>query len=336
MALIGIDVEGVTEWMNVLMPGLKPPLAFSQIAGGNSNLTYLCVDQNGSRYVLRRPPVGHISATAHDMAREYRILFALQGSKVPVPNVLGLCEDLDVTGAPFYVMNFVEGQVLHGPSDSQALTGDDRVSISEHVADVLADLHQTDFEAIGLGELARKGGYVERQLKRWQGQWQSNKTHDVPEMEEAGRLLQDNLPVQKGAAIVHGDYRLGNMLVGGGRISALVDWELCTLGDPLADLGYLLNSWAEPGESAAKERVTGVGGFLPRNALCERYSAATGEDLEKIDYYRAFSHWRMAAINQGVYKRFLDGSMGQAKDVDLELRKQNVVGRAKAALTLLA
>jgi len=158
----------------------------------------------------------------------------------------------------------------------------------------------------------------------------------VPEMEEAGRLLQDNLPVQKGAAIVHGDYRLGNMLVGGGRIRALVDWELCTLGDPLADLGYLLNSWAEPGESAAKERVTGVGGFLPRNALCERYSAATGEDLEKIDYYRAFSHWRMAAINQGVYKRFLDGSMGQAKDQDLEQRKQNVVGRAKAALSLLA
>lgn len=331
----GIDVEGVTEWMSARIPSLKPPLAFSQLAGGNSNLTYRCVDQSGCRYVLRRPPAGHFSATAHDMAREYRILFALQGSNVPVPKVLGLCEDLDVTGAPFYVMHFVEGKVLHGPLDSQTLTGDDRVSISEHVAEVLADLHQTDFEAIGLGELARKGGYVERQLKRWRGQWESNKTHDVPEMEEAGRLLQDNLPVQKGAAIVHGDYRLGNMLVNGGRIKALVDWELCTLGDPLADLGYLLNSWAEPGESSAKERVTGIGGFLPRSVLCERYSAATGQDLEKIDYYRAFSHWRMAAINQGVYKRFLDGSMGQVEGGELEQRKQNVVGRAKAALTLL-
>ena len=331
----GIAVEPVTAWMRSRLPELKPPLAFSRIAGGNSNLTYRCEDQAGALYVLRRPPLGHVLATAHDMAREYRIVSALTNSKVPVAPVHGLCEDDEVNGAPFYVMSFVAGAVLHGPADAQPVPGPERVSISEHVVEVLADLHKTDIDAVGLGRLARKDGYIERQLKRWTSQWEGNKTHEVPEMDEAGRLLRANVPLQKNAAIVHGDYRLGNMLIDSGRINALVDWELCTLGDPLADFGYLLNSWAEPGDDTAAQRATGVGGFLSRSAMCDRYEALTGQSLANIGYYRAFSCWRMAAINQSVYKRYLEGAMGSDQGDDLEAKKRNVIGRAQAALALL-
>lgn len=331
----GIDFERVTAWMRSCVPGLKPPLAFSRIAGGNSNLTYCCEDQGGALYVLRRPPLGHVLATAHDMAREYRIVAAMANSKVPVAPVHGLCEDDEVNGAPFYVMSFVAGGVLHGPEDARSVPAPERVSISKHVVEVLADLHQTDIEAVGLGGLARKDGYIERQLKRWTSQWEGNQTHDVPEMDEAGRLLRENVPLQKNTAIVHGDYRLGNMLIESGRINALVDWELCTLGDPLADVGYLLNSWAEPGDDAVARRATGVDGFLSRSAMCDRYEALSGQSLANIRYYRAFSHWRMAAINQSVYKRYLEGAMGSDQRDDLDSMKQNVFGRAQAALALL-
>lgn len=331
----GIDVERVTAWMRSHMPELRPPLAFTRIAGGHSNLTYLCQDQAGARCVLRRPPLGLVLATAHDMAREYRIVSALANSKVPVAHVYALCEDDHVTGAPFYVMGFVEGVVLHGPVEARSIPEQQRVSVSEHVIEVLADLHNTDIEAVGLGGLARKDAYIDRQLKRWTAQWEGSKTHDVPEMEEAGRLLRENVPLQNGTAIVHGDYRLKNMLLDGGRISALVDWELCTLGDPLADVGYLLNSWAEPGDDTGAQRVTGVGGFLSRSAMCDRYEASSGRSLKDIRYYRAFSHWRTAAINQGVYKRYREGAMGNNQTDDLDIKKQNVATQAQAALALL-
>ncbi len=331
----GIEIERVTGWMRLHMPELSPPLTFTRIAGGHSNLTYLCRDRTGARYVLRRPPLGLVLATAHDMARESRIVSALANSKVPVARVHALCEDVQVTGAPFYVMSFVDGAVLHGPNEARSVPEHQRASISEHVIDVLVDLHTTDIDAVGLGGLARKDAYIDRQLKRWTAQWEGSKTHDVPEMEEAGRLLRENVPRQEGATIVHGDYRLKNMLLLGGRVSALVDWELCTLGDPLADVGYLLNSWAEPGDATGAQQVTGVGGFLTRSAMCERYEALSGRSLKGIRYYRAFSHWRTAAINQGVYKRYREGAMGSQQTDDLEIKKQNVAGQAQAALALL-
>ncbi|MEX2365534.1 MAG: phosphotransferase family protein, partial [Pseudohongiellaceae bacterium] len=175
--------------------------------------------------------------------------------------------------------------------------------------------------------------------KRWTKQWEASKTHEIPEMEESCRILTERMPEQIGAAIVHGDYRLGNMLVNGNEVRAILDWELCTLGDPLADVGYLLNNWVSPGEVKTGEGdqcPTAVGGYLSRDEICEIYENNTGRDLSNINYYRAFSHWRLAAIGQGVYKRYLAGAMGDRPDDEvLEQRKEGVVNRARAALDLL-
>jgi aminoglycoside phosphotransferase (APT) family kinase protein len=335
MAVEGIQEAQVTAWLAERIPDLTPPLSFSLIAGGHSNLTYRFVDGNGAAYVLRRPPLGHVLESAHDMAREHRIVSALADSEVPVAPTYGLCQDPEVNGAPFYVMGFVDGVVLHDADAAARLPEEERRALGEHVVDVLAQLHLLDPDQVGLGDLGRKEAYLARQLKRWNKQWEASKTHEIPEMEETSRLLEERMPEQVGASIVHGDYRLGNMIVGGGRIRAVLDWELCTLGDPLADVGYLLNSWSQPGEAAADLAPTAVGGFPTREEICRRYQAATGRDLGGINYYRAFSHWRLAAIGQGVYKRYLVGAMGENRGMDLDAYKHSVQQRAAAALELL-
>jgi aminoglycoside phosphotransferase (APT) family kinase protein len=269
------------------------------------------------------------------MAREHRIVSALAGSEVPVAATHGLCEDPLVNGAPFYVMAFVDGRVLHDAETASALPEAQRRSLGLHVIDVLASLHAIDPDEVGLGDLGRKEAYLARQLKRWNRQWEATRTHEIPEMEETSRLLEAQMPEQVGAAIVHGDYRLGNMITGDGAIRAVLDWELCTLGDPLADIGYLLNSWIEPGEGAAPVAPTSVGGFPSRDEICARYESATGRNLAGVNYYQAFSHWRLAAIGQGVYKRYLVGAMGDTRDMDLDAYKESVQQRAAAALKLL-
>lgn len=331
----GIHQERVTRWLVERIPDLQPPLTFTLIAGGHSNLTYRFVDRAGASYVLRRPPLGHVLESAHDMGREHRIISALAGSAVPVAPTHGLCEDPEVNGAPFYVMKYVAGSVLHDAQTAARLPEEERRRLGEHVIDVLAALHGIDPDQVGLGDLGRKEAYLARQIKRWNRQWEATKTHEIPEMEETSRLLEERMPEQVGATIVHGDYRLGNMIVGDGRIRAVLDWELCTLGDPLADVGYLLNSWVQPGEDPTGAAPTSVGGFPDRDAIRRRYEQATGRDLSGIDYYRAFSHWRLAAIGQGVYKRYLVGAMGERRDMDLEAYKQSVQQRAAAALALL-
>ena len=334
-AVAGIDVAAVTEWMTAANVGLTPPLTFQLIAGGRSNLTYRCFDARGASVVLRRPPLGHVLESAHDMSREHRIISALAGTGVPLPETLGLCEDVAVNGAPFYLMSYVDGAVLHDAEAARPLPESQRRELGLHVIDVLAALHRLDPDAVGLGELGRKEAYLTRQLKRWNRQWEATRTHDIEEMEETSRLLEEQMPEQVGATIVHGDYRLGNMIVADGRVRAVLDWELCTLGDPLADVGYLLNSWIQPGDGEAIVAPTAIGGFPDRDELCQRYCDATGRDLTDIDYYRAFSHWRLAAIGQGVYKRYLVGAMGDNPDVDLDAYKETVRLRAAAALKLL-
>jgi aminoglycoside phosphotransferase (APT) family kinase protein len=331
----GIDQERVTAWATERIDGLKPPLAFELIAGGHSNLTYKFTDSAGAAYVLRRPPLGHVLESAHDMGREHRIISALIDTDVPVPRTHGLCEDPEVNGAPFYLMKFVEGVAPHEPEMAATIPESERGSAGEHIVDVLATLHLIDPDDVGLGTLARKEGYVARQLKRWTQQWEATKTHEIPDMEESCRLLHENVPEQIGSAIVHGDYRIGNMLIHGGRMAALLDWELCTLGDPLADVGYLLNNWVLPGERGAEGSPTGVGGFPSREHICEVYEERTGRDLARINYYRAFSHWRLGAIAQGVYKRYLVGAMGKNRDFDLEKYKQSIHQRAEDAVHLL-
>ena len=333
----GIADERVTAWLAEHMPALEPPVTYSLIAGGHSNLTYRCEDSAGRAYVLRRPPLGHVLESAHDMGREHKIISALADTDVPVAPTFGLCTDTTVNDAPFYVMDFVEGLVLNDATVSRELTPAERVSLGENVADVLAILHQLDPDDVGLGDLGRKGAYLARQLKRWTKQWEASKTHEIPAMDETLRLLGERMPDQVGASIVHGDYRVGNMLVGEGRIYAVLDWELCTLGDALADVGYLLNSWVEPADNVPDDiSATGIGGFPSRADMIARYQAATGRDLTNIDYYRAFSHWRLAAIGQGVYKRYLVGAMGENRDLDLDAYRASVEQRATAALELIA
>jgi len=268
------------------------------------------------------------------MGREHRIVSALAGSEVPVPPTFGLCRDPEVNGAPFYIMKFVPGVVPHNLEAMEGVSEADRHSFGMHLIDVLGKLHSIDPDDVGLGALGRKEGYLERQLKRWTGQWEATMTDEIPDMDECQRLLHEDIPEQVGSAIVHGDYRPGNMIVRDGRMQALLDWELCTLGDPLADLGYLLNVWILPGELGADLSAAGGGGFPDRDFLCERYQSATGRNLDRINYYRAFSHWRLAAIMQGVYKRYLVGAMGN-QEFDLESYMAGILLRARTALELL-
>lgn len=334
-AVEGIDETGVSAWFAAHVPDVQLPLQFSLIAGGRSNLTFSVQDQRGRAMVLRRPPLGHVLETAHDMAREHRIIAALHGHGVPVAQTFGLCRDNEVNGAPFYVMAFAPGVVLNDAAAARTIAPDNRRALGEHIIDVLARLHTVDPDAIGLGELGRKEAYLARQLKRWSKQYADSQTDDIPEMDECQRLLQARMPAQVGSGIVHGDYRPGNLMVLQREVSAVLDWELCTLGDPLADVGYLLNHWGDPADGESELSPIGVGGFLNRAQLCARYTAATGRDLGQINYYRAFSHWRLAAIQQGVYKRYKVGAMG-SQVIDLSGYMATLLGRVRTALDLLA
>ena len=335
----GINEEKVTAWLADHVPTLEPPVSYSLVAGGHSNLTYRCEDAAGAIFVLRRPPLGHVLQSAHDMSREHKIIDALKDSSVPVARNYGLCQDPDVNEADFYVMAYVDGLVLNDSTVSAQLADVERASIGRDLVDILCRLHAVDPDEVGLGDLGRKEAYLGRQIKRWTAQWEASKTHEIAAMEDSCRILKERMPEQVGAAIVHGDFRLGNMIVGEGQVKAVLDWELCTLGDPLADVGYLLNNWMSKDEvleiGEGDQAPTAAGGFISREELSTYYAAETGRDLSGINYYRAFSHWRLAAIGQGVYKRYLVGAMGDNRDVDLERQKEGVTRRAQAALELL-
>lgn len=312
----GIDAAPVSAWLAEHVDGLEPPFEYAMIAGGHSNLTYSVTDATGRRVVLRRPPLGAVLATAHDMGREHKIITGVGKTDVPVPQALGLCKDESVNGAPFYVMNFVEGHVLTTAAQTARVLPDEarRRRLGDRVVDVLARLHLTDPDAIGLGDLGRKEAYLDRQLKRWRTQWENSKTRELDAMEETYDLLVAAKPAQKYTGIVHGDYRIGNMLsTSNGDIAAVLDWELCTLGDTLADVGYVMNNWAEPGEDTARggdPTPSALPGFPSREEFAAAYAERTGHEVENVDYYRSFQHWRLAAIVEGVLARYLKGVMG--------------------------
>ncbi len=323
----GIDVAKVSGWLSDNVAGAQAPFSFQLIAGGRSNLTFLVTDDNGIRYVLRRPPLGHVLATAHDMAREHRIISAVGQTNVPVPATLGLCTDESVNGAPFYVMNFVDGVVLDNAEKAELLDKSLRRSASFNLIDVLCELHDVDIDAVGLGNLAKREGYIERQIKRWSTQWENSKTRELPEIDEVVRLLSTKVPRQQDVSIAHGDFRFGNVLtdVTTGRIAAVLDWELCTLGDPLADLGYIGVYWSDGPASALRANdPTPAGGFTTYRELVERYATKTGRDVSGVDYYVAFSCWRLAVISEGVYARYLHGAMGNQEGIDMTVMKAGV------------
>lgn len=333
----GIDEVRVGAWLDQNVDGASSPYTYELIAGGRSNITFKVTDANGTQMVLRRPPMGHVLATAHDMAREHRIISAVGKTGVPVPRTLGLCTDVEVNGAPFYVMDYVPGVVLDSPQKGELLPEHLRMTASEHLVDVMADLHAVDVDVVGLGDLAKREGYVERQVKRWSTQWANSKTRELPAVEEVAHLLARGIPAQQGVSIAHGDYRFGNCLtdIGTGHIAAVLDWELCTLGDPLADLGYVGIYWTDPGKPLTRTNdPTGLPGFSTFDHLVQRYATRTGRDVSNIGYYKAFASFRLAVISEGVYARYLHGAMGD-QDVDLEPLKIGTETLAEAALAAL-
>jgi aminoglycoside phosphotransferase (APT) family kinase protein len=314
----GIDPAGVEGWFRERGVEMAPPLRFERIAGGRSNLTYAVSDGDGRRWALRRPPLGKRLGSAHDMGREHRVISALQATDVPVPPVVGICEDEAVIGAPFYVMDFVEGPILRARAEAELFPEQsERQAIGDRVADTLVAIHAVVPDEVGLGELGRKQEYVARQLRRWYGQWEKSKTRELPAVDEVHERLAERIPEQGPAAIVHGDYRLDNMILSPtGEVAAVVDWELCTLGDPLADVGLLMVYWSEPGDELIPlmEPATTAPGFPSRETLKRRYSERSGRDLTELDFYVALGYWKLAIILEGVFARYAAGQYGRSEE----------------------
>jgi aminoglycoside phosphotransferase (APT) family kinase protein len=287
------------------------------------------------------------------MAREYRVICALRDTDVPVAPALAFCADEAVNDRPFYVMEFVDGHVLRDVAGTEAVLGKaQRRAAGEQLIDVLAAIHQVDVDAVGLGDFARRDGYIERQLRRWHGQFGKSQEQareigvfrPVPLVDRVHKLLADRLPVQQGTAIVHGDYRLDNTIMSAdGRIMAVLDWELCTLGDPLADVGTLVAYWAEdPGRrgpssavaTMAQSAATGLPGFPSRAEIADRYAARSGRDLSELNFYVAFAYWKLACILEGVFVRYAANAMG-TKASDADVLGPGVEDRARRALEAL-
>ena len=309
----GIQHDAVSAWFEANVPGVALPLAFELIAGGHSNLTFKVTDANSRCYVLRRPPLHQVLATAHDMGREHKIIAALADTVVPVPRTFGLCDDETVNERPFYVMEFVDGQVVRNRKHAVALAPQQRRAASRSIAETLAHIHSVEVDEVGLGDLGRKQDYIARQLRRWLRQFEESKTQDRPQIQEVHDHLAARIPDQGETGIVHGDYRLDNCILGGkGQVVAVLDWELCTLGDRNADVAQLLVYWAEPGdlEVALDDPPTAESGFASRAEMLDLYVEASGRDIDSFDFYMAFGYWKLACILEGVYSRYVGGAMG--------------------------
>jgi aminoglycoside phosphotransferase (APT) family kinase protein len=306
------DLEAVARWLQDAAPGVAAPVEATLIAGGRSNLTYKLATADGRRLVLRRPPTGPLQSSAHDMQREYTILEALYPTPIPVPAPLAYCADPSLIGAPFYVMEFVGGATIAGPEAADALPLGVRQRLAEHAVDVLARLHAVDVETTGLGGLARPGSYLERQLSRWSRQLDGYPELTSDLLRPVERELRRGMPAAQRTVLTHGDYKLGNLRAGeDGAVLAVLDWELTAVGDPLADLGWLLASWAEPRDPGQwiVAPPTLAGGFPSRGALAQRYAERSGLDLERLDYYVAFAYWRWSCINEGILTRVARGAL---------------------------
>jgi aminoglycoside phosphotransferase (APT) family kinase protein len=312
----GIDFQGVSRFFAERVPGGESPLSIGLISGGKSNLTYL-VRSGAREFVLRRPPLGHVLPTAHDMAREFRVLSALAGTGVPVPRPIALCEDPTVNGMPFYVMEYRRGVIIEEelPPGFCATPGERR-RLSLALVDTLVKLHAVDYKAVGLGDFGRPEGYIERQVRRWAEQWERSKTRELPAIEELIRRLRASIPESPAPTIVHGDYRLGNMILDEhdpGHVVAILDWEMATLGDPLSDLGYTLGYWGQLGDAperlvaAPTGAVTAAPGFLTRAELVAEYARRSGRSVEHIDFYQVLAYYKLAVIAEGIHARFLKG-----------------------------
>ena len=320
----GLDLEALTRYLAPFShdlrisgqdpspsPGSSPgrPLRAELIAGGKSNLTYRLTD-GSHQWVLRRPPLGHVLATAHDMAREYRVMSALATTPVPVPAMVTLCEDLAVIGAPFYVMEYVEGSILRRTADTEKLTDRQRTVLAHRLIDTLADLHEVEPADVGLADFGHPEGFLERQVRRWTQQLARSRSRDIPGFDDLAAELARVVPTSQRASVVHGDYRLDNVLVGPEQqIMAVLDWEMATLGDPLCDLG-LLPVYAAPVPGVAGIVSDGMGphnGFPSMESLISRYARRSGLDVSQMSWYTALGYYKLAVICEGIYYRYCTG-----------------------------
>jgi aminoglycoside phosphotransferase (APT) family kinase protein len=300
----GLDLDRLAAHLGV------GALTGELIAGGRSNLTYRVTDGE-SRWVVRRPPLGHVLPTAHDMAREYRVIGALAGTRVPVPRLRLLCQDQAVIGAPFYVMDEVPGVVLRTEQEYARLTPDLARRCGEQLVDVLLELHRVEPEDVGLGDFGRPEGYLARQVARWHRQWEHSATRDLPALEAVTARLRDTVPAGTRHGIVHGDYRLDNVMYDDAldHVVAVLDWEMATVGDPLADVGllYVYAELTARGFSAVTAPLDPALGFPSGAALLSRYCDLVGVRPERLGWYVALGYYKLAIISEGIHARYLAG-----------------------------
>jgi len=305
---------------------------YEQFKVGRSNITFKIFDEENS-YVLRRPPYGNKLESAHNMSREYKIIDELSKNNLKVPKPIFLYTEKDITEDDFYIMEYVEGKTISDNIEAKLLSSDEKQTISNSFIETIADIHNFDVVNSKLNDLGKHEGYVERQLNRWTKQFEAQKVREIEELDFATEMLIQNIPKQQKISIVHGDYRLDNVRVNNGKVAAVVDWELCTIGDPLADLGTIIASW-----SNSKEKDTPFiysptlsDGFLSRSELLEIYLNNSDLDLKNIEFYVRLSYWKHAMIMEGVYVRYSLGSYGKINKKEIELFKQSTVMFAKKA-----
>ncbi len=314
--VLGLDPAAVTRWIEGLGLQAAAPLSFERIGLGQSNLTFLVSDVDGRCWVLRRPPLGHLLASAHDVAREARILMALEDTAVPTPAIYGLSQDSAVSEVPLLLMEYVDGQVVDRMSVAEALSPQRRRAIGLSLPRTLAKIHAVDLEATGLVDLASHKPYALRQLKRWGGQWEQSKTRELPELDDLTQRLAAAAPEQRELTLVHGDFHLRNVIASHdtGEVIAALDWELCTLGDPLADIGSMLAYWAEPGETTGGDfSATTLEGFPDRAEVAQTYLDETGRDPAALKYWHALGLWKVSVIAEGVMRRAMDEPQNAAE-----------------------
>ncbi len=317
-----VPAVAATAWLDDVLPELRAPLSFTALGGGHSNLTLLVQDAEGRRVVLRRPPLGSLPRGSHDVLREARVMTAVGGQGIPVAEVLATCPDTSLLGAPFVVTAFVDGAVVDNPQAAERHLPkvSARTRVAEELVDTLAALHAVDPAGAGLGDLIRPGDFLERQLRRYSGIWASDRTRELPLVEEVHARLVVARPPERYRGLVHADFRLANCLIGPeSGLRAVLDWELAAVGDVLADLAFFLNNWVEAGGDDARVWMdvppTCAGGFTPRDQLIQRYVARTGHVVDDLEYYRAFSWWRMAVLAEGIKRRYENGAMAGSADM---------------------
>ncbi|GAB2994153.1 acyl-CoA dehydrogenase [Mycobacterium bourgelatii] len=311
----GVDVDAVSRWLAALEIDVTPPLQFLRVGLGQSNLTYRVSDTAGRAWVLRRPPLGHLLASAHDVVREARIIAALADTDVPVPQILGVTTDPEFSEVPMVLMEFVDGLVIDTMEVAESLTPERRRQTAVSMPHTLAKIHAVDLAEVGLQDLSSHKPYVQRQLKRWAGQWELSKTRELPELDDLTRRLVAAAPEQRELALVHGDFHLRNLITSreNGEIVATLDWELSTLGDPLADMGTLLTFWVEPGETTGGDFAPStLEGFPNRAEMTRLYLEETGRDPAALQYYHVLGLWRLAIIAEGVMRRAMDEPLNKA------------------------